>query len=337
MADIAHETQVDNLVTGTSLKAALDLNWDDPTERSYALELILNALDKIESSVQKKTENEELPGVQQALEVARQIQSQDVSLDSQGKPTLTKGVAKNRRISIQDPDMRHGRKSRSQRFRGSERHVLRDLDIGVVRAVGLTPANVPEASVTEAIDVDLKAQKVKIAELYIDRAYLTSHWVKQRCQDLTIFCKAWSVRNGNRFSKTDFVLDWNQGIIRCPNQVSIPFEEGKTVHFPISECSVCPLRSLCTTSVQGRSVSIHPSEAFIQELREFQATEAGRAKLRERSLVEHTLAHVSQWQGDRARYIGWRKNLFDLRRVAVVHNLHVIARMQSGASNQQAF
>jgi hypothetical protein len=26
-------------------------------------------------------------------------------------------------------------------------------------------------------------------------------------------------------------------------------------------------------------------------------------------------------------YIGLRKNLFDLRRVAVVHNLHVIARM----------
>jgi hypothetical protein len=52
----------------------------------------------------------------------------------------------------------------------------------------------------------------------------------------------------------------------------------------------------------------------------------GRAKLRERVKVEHTLAHVGRWQGDRARYLGPRKNLFDLRRVAVVHNLHVIAR-----------
>lgn len=203
-----------------------------------------------------------------------------MTVDSQGKPTLTKGVAKNRRISIEDPDMRHGRKSRSQRNDCYKRHVLRDLDIGVVRAVGLTPANVPEASVTEAIDSDLKQQKVKIVELYIDRAYLTSHWVKQRAQDLTIFCKAWSVRNGNRFSKTDFVLDWELGLIRCPNQVTIPFKEGKTVHFPTSECSVCPLRSRCTTSVLGRSVSIHPDEAFIQELRERQATEAGRAKRR---------------------------------------------------------
>jgi transposase len=43
---------------------------------------------------------------------------------------------------------------------------------------------------------------------------------------------------------------------------------------------------------------------------------------------------VGRWQGRRARYLGDRKNLFDLRRVAVVHNLHVIARQPSPA--QQA-
>jgi len=32
--------------------------------------------------------------------------------------------------------------------------VLRDLDIGVVRAVGITPANLPESVVTEAIASD---------------------------------------------------------------------------------------------------------------------------------------------------------------------------------------
>jgi hypothetical protein len=45
--------------------------------------------------------------------------------------------------------MRHGRKSRSHRFEGYKRHVLRDLDTGLVRAVGVTPANAPEAKVTE--------------------------------------------------------------------------------------------------------------------------------------------------------------------------------------------
>lgn len=128
-----------------------------------------------------------------------------------------------------------GHASRSQRFDGYKRHVLKDLEIGVVRSVGLTSANIPEAQVTEAMDADLKAQNVKLVELHIDRAYLPSHWVKQRSEDLTIFCKAWPVRNGDRFTKTDFVLDWERSLISCPNNVTIPFEQGKTVHFPASE------------------------------------------------------------------------------------------------------
>ena len=106
----------------------------------------------------------------------------------------------------------------------------------------------------------------------------------------------------------------------------MPFQPGKTVHFPAGTCATCPLRQRCTTSSHGRSVSIHPDEALLAELRQRQRDPDGREKLRERTAVEHALAHVGHWQGRRARYLGTRKNLFDLRRVAVVHNLHVIAR-----------
>jgi hypothetical protein len=44
--------------------------------------------------------------------------------------------------------MRHGRKSRSVLFDGCKRHVLTDLDTGLVPAVSITPASAPEASVT---------------------------------------------------------------------------------------------------------------------------------------------------------------------------------------------
>ena len=53
-------------------------------------------------------------------------------------------------------------------------HVLKDLDLGMVRAVGVTLANLPEAEVTEPIAIDLQYQRVKLKELQIDRAYLTS-------------------------------------------------------------------------------------------------------------------------------------------------------------------
>jgi hypothetical protein len=76
-------------------------------------------------------------------------------------------------------------------------------------------------------------------------------------------------------------------------------------------------------------VHIHPDEPLLAELRARQQTPLGRAKLRERVGVEHTLAHVGHWQSRRARYRGLRKNLFDLRRCAVVHNLHVMARLEA--------
>ena len=54
---------------------------------------------------------------------------------------------------MEDPDRRRGRKSRSVLFDGYKRHVRRDLDTGLVSAVGLTPANVPEAAVAGDIAV----------------------------------------------------------------------------------------------------------------------------------------------------------------------------------------
>ncbi|MGH7999712.1 MAG: hypothetical protein ACREPR_09855, partial [Brasilonema sp.] len=116
------------------------------------------------------------------------------------------------------------RKSRNQRFNGYKRHVLKDLDLGMVRAVGVTSANQPQAEVTQAIEIDLKNQKVKLKELQIDRAYLTSHLVKERDSDLTIVCKSWRVQNGKLFDKTSFILDWENAKILCPNGISLPLD-----------------------------------------------------------------------------------------------------------------
>lgn len=158
---------------------------------------------------------------------------------------------------------------------------------------------------------------------------ISSSLVREREASLVIYCKAWPVRNRTGFAKTSFTLDWEQQTICCPNQQELPFEPGATVHFPAELCAACPWRDRCTSSPHGRSVSIHPDEALLGELRQRQLTPAGRTKLRERVAVEHSLAHVGYSQGRRARYRGERKNLFDLRRCAVVHNLPVLARLQA--------
>jgi transposase len=271
-----------------------------------------------------------------AVATARQVRDQDVDCSGPA-PALRRGVARDRRISVEDSQMRHGRKSRSVLFDGYKRHVLTDLDTGLIVAAGITPANAPEASVTGAITADLGAARRRLGELHIDRAYLSSALVRDRGEDLAVYCKAWRVRNTTgRYAKDQFSIDFTAGQLTCPAGVAMTFEPGKTVRFPKATCAACPLRERCTTSSNGRSVAIHPDEALLAELRARQATPAGRAELRERVQVEHALAHVGHWQGRRARYKGTRKNLFDLRRVAVVHNLHVIARQASTAGYQQA-
>jgi IS5 family transposase len=317
-------------LAASSLKAALDLDWDDSAALPHALGVVLAAVGRVEQLAAELGGGSD-PAVVKGLAAARQVQAQDTVVGQDGIVTLRQGVARDRRISIEDPQMRHGRKTKSVRIDGYKRHVLTDLDTELVPAVGVTAANVAEAEVAEQITADLDAQQRTLEELDIDRAYLSSSLVRDRPGDLQVFCKAFPVRNGPRFAKPAFTMDFDQGLLTCPNSVTMPFVPGGKVQFPAQTCQACPLRAQCTSSTRGRSVQIHPDERLLAELRAAQQTPHGRARLRQRVKVEHTLAHVGRWQGDRARYLGQRKNLFDLRRVAVVHNLHVIARQPSPA------
>src|SRR6266849_7276361 len=102
------------MVCGSSLKAVLDCDWDQVGQREKALGLVLNALQAVEAWVQT-LQQDEIELAQPSLEIAQQVREQDVQVDENGKGNLIKGVAKDRRISIEDGQMRHGRKSRSVR------------------------------------------------------------------------------------------------------------------------------------------------------------------------------------------------------------------------------
>ena len=105
---------------------------------------MLGLLERVEGFIAGQAGEE---AAAEAVAVACRVRDQDVDCSGPA-PALRRGVAKDRRISVEDPDMRHGRKSRSVLFDGYKRHVLTDLDTGLVRAVGITLANAPEASVT---------------------------------------------------------------------------------------------------------------------------------------------------------------------------------------------
>src|SRR5262249_28536181 len=115
---------------------------------------------------------------------AQQGGAQGLTMTPQGTPTLRHGVGADRRMSIAEAAMHHGRKSRSLRVDGYKRHGLRDLESRLMVAVGVTPANVPEASVPDAITTSRAAPQCTLREWPIDRASLASPLVQRRTDDL---------------------------------------------------------------------------------------------------------------------------------------------------------
>ncbi len=321
------------LLGAASLKAALDIDWGDPEAQTEALARLLTEVDRLEQWVETHVPVAETPPVQAALAGLRRVLTQDLEPDpTTGHRRIRRGVAAERMPSLGDPEMRHGRKTRTRPFTGYKRHVIKLVEADLIVDAIVRPANEPEHQVL-AMLTPAAAQHGPLAELLIDRGYLGSPTIAAlHTQGVAIRAKAWTSVNGGRFPKQAFTIDLAARRVRCPAEQTAPIPAGATtVHFAAAVCQPCPLRAACTTTTRGRSITIHPQEALLQQLRTAQHHPDGRTRLRQRTTIEHTLARVQQIQGPRARYKGIRKNTLDVRRAAVVTNLQRIARLPEAA------
>src|SRR5512135_1175042 len=75
LAEIAREADA-SVLGGSSLKAALDRDWDDPSERAEALAVVLATLTSVERWLESKPEGSEEPAVQRSLAAALQVKQQ---------------------------------------------------------------------------------------------------------------------------------------------------------------------------------------------------------------------------------------------------------------------
>jgi hypothetical protein len=258
-----------------------------------------------------------------------QIITQDTEPDPDGEPggrRIKPHVAPDRRISIEDKDLRHGRKSSAKPCNGFKEHFAVDLDSKVTREVVVRPANEPEHAVVELLAEELE-KAPGLLQLDVDLGYMASPRIAQWAeQGVYIIARPWPP-SGPFFTKHDFTLDCARMQVTCPGGQCVPMVPGRHAQFPAAACDTCALRAQCTkaTPGQGRSLSIREDEQFQQKLRAKMKTQRGRASLRKRTAVEHTISHQLAHQGRRARYKGLRKNQFDGRRHAAVSNLQVAA------------
>ncbi len=320
------------VLLGSSVKKALDVEWSDGKAKAEALSRLVEQLDSLQRWLQTRLGEElKTPPLSRHVATLEQIRGQDLEPDpsDQGKLRIRQGVAEDRRISIEDAEMRHGRKTKSKRFNGYKRHIATDLDTNLVIACAVTPANRPEGDALPELKADIESTQKVIREVHIDRGYIASPAVTEILEaGGDVICKPWASHNGELFPKSAFKVNVRDMTIACPAGATVPIRPGKTVEFDAAGCDGCSLRIQCTTAApgKGRTVSIAEDEVLQQRLRQRMRTSRGRERLRERVAIEHSLAHISQRQGNHARYRGARKNQYDLRRAATVQNLERIQR-----------
>jgi hypothetical protein len=322
------------VLAAPSLKAALDLDWDDPAAQAEALTRLLAEVDRLEQWVATHADaHRAQPALTAALDALHRVLAQDLEPDpTTGHRRLRQGVAGDRMPSLGDPEMRHGRKTRTRPFNGYKRHALKVLGPDVIVDALVRPANEPE-HLTLATLAPAVAAHGALAELFLDRGYLASPTVAAlHAAGTAIRAKAWTSHNGGRYPKHAFTIELAQARVRCPAQHTTPIGPGaRSVHFPAATCRACARHDACTTATGGRSITLHPQEPLLQELRAAMRDPAGRAVLRQRTTIEHSLARLNHIQGPKARYKGVRKNTLDVRRCAAVANLEQLRRLKTAA------
>jgi Transposase DDE domain/Transposase domain (DUF772) len=325
------------LLLSPSIKAGLDIDWSDPRQKATAIQIVEHQVGSLQRWVERHLDDAVEAPLRPYLEAITTIRDQDLEQTKKEGVRIRDGVAVDRRISIEDAEMRHGRKSHSKRFDGYKEHIARDLDVPAIIACSVTPANRPEEEGAAPIAEDIDRQGFTLGEVHIDRAYVNSPVVSSVLSaGGAVLAKPWALRAAKPglFSKADFRIDLRTKTITCPAGEVERFEPGETVHFDPEACGACPRRANCTQAAagKGRSVSIAKDEAQQKKFRKLQGTSSGRAALRARVAVEHSLAHIAARKGGRARYLGTRKNLFDLRRAAALQNLEALHRVERDAA-----
>src|SRR5262245_49483964 len=199
-----------------------------------ALQDLLGQIETLEEWVRTYlAEQSERPPLSEHLATLKQLREQDLEPDpsdpSSRKKRIRQGVAEDRRISIEEPEMRHGRKSKSRTINGFKVHVGVDLDTKLVMACAVTPANRPEAEALGPITADVGhyPERSRVAELHIDRGYLAAEETHQlAANDTEIVSKPWLPATGEIFSKKDFLIDLKKKRITCPAEHTEPLELG---------------------------------------------------------------------------------------------------------------
>jgi transposase len=332
----AEQENLARYLTGSSLKGEANLDWNDGAARRQFLAEIVADADRVLELV-RAARAQLAPGspedreLEEAAGLLARILQQDIERQDDG-PRIKQGVSKDRVISVHDPEMRHGRKSKRKRFDGHKAQIAVDTDSQLITAATVLPGNAPDhdeaLSMVEATE---EHTECAVDQTLADSAYGDGQ-TRQAFHDAgrVLIAKVPPVTNQGRFPKTMFIIDLQTLGCTCPaqqqtNDFRVARPGGGAFHFAADVCHACPLRKQCVRGRAGRTVAVHPQEALIQEARRLQLEPEFGSYRKKRQTVEHRLARLVQLGIRQARYVGLRKSRFQLLMAAAVANLTLLA------------
>ena len=310
------------------------INWDDPEEKRRLLEsYVIDARNLVTAARALRPLPKDLSDASDLLE---RIANQDID-DGDGQIKMKKGVAKDRVISVTDPDMRHGRKTSSAKANGFKAHIATDGNF--VASVVVTAANKADAEPLPEVVKQCEANAMKPEQIVGDSAYCIWPIKESMALDgIELIAKVPSeAKVDGRYPKSVFDIDTLAGVVRRPQGSEARFDpsviesrKGAVVCF--FDCAACPSRNECTQAKTERTVSIYPYEPEMAAERKKQATTEFKGPYAQRSTVERCITHLTRHGARDARYIGAFKVWFRKVLAALNFNVKVFARLSATAS-----
>jgi Transposase DDE domain/Transposase domain (DUF772) len=282
-----------------------------------------------------------------ALVAGQDVEPAEDSDGTDGRWRIARKVAPDRVISTVDPEARHTRKSKSKRRDGFRGHVAAEPETGLITDCEMTMAAGPgsadaengvkmagrdrfhragpqpragapdqagprDARARDERERDAGAQDEQGLEVYGDSAYGSGEAraaYRDAGHDTVIKPGPLRPAVPGGFTIDDFLVDEEQGTVTCPAGQVRPMSPSRAVTFGAA-CAGCPLRDLCTTAKDGRSMTIHPHDGLLRAARAQARTGEFRQAYPTRSSVERTIAWTATQNGRRVRlrYIGTPKN-----------------------------
>jgi IS5 family transposase len=229
-------------------------DWDDPADVEALVSRLVNtAVDVVEA-----VEGTGLNGEQgDAIGLLWLLCGQDVEPGSRpGTWRIAEGTARDRVVSVHDPDARHVHKTTSDYRDGYKAHVAVEPETGIITAATLTAGNVADAHAAP----ELLSGEDGPRTVFGDSAYGTGELREHLATTghATVI-KPPVVRPAipGGFTVDDFDIDTCAGTVTCPAGWTVTIRASGTASFA-RHCSRCPLRRRCTNARAGRVIRLHP-------------------------------------------------------------------------------